>query len=331
MSAARMALVGVAVLLAACSSSSGKPAGPADLVPWDAAVPTQVAARQVAPAAPCRASRLRVVGAGLLFAPAVSGGTGRLTLRNDGPGACRLTGRPDVLAFGASPEPRQQQVPLPAQAPAFPDVVPPDTTLLALPAGGMATLDIDWRNWCVPVANGARKPPIPPRAVRITLPGGHGSIDAGYNAVPSCDAPGQLSTIGVRPFQPAPLRSATPWTTGTVQATIQPISGGKAPLTGKRGYEVSFAVQLHNASGTPVRFDRCPLVIEMLAPSGRPEVHQLNCRAASPIASGGSRHFDMRIKIPADAPAGANGLFWELDPIGARGPEAVSRVVVAAH
>jgi hypothetical protein len=80
-----------------------------------------------------------------------------------------------------------------------------------------------------------------------------------------------------------------------------------------------------------VSFERCPLVVEMLAPSGRPEVHQLNCRAARPIAPGGSLRFEMRVKIPARAPLGANGLFWELDPVGAGGPEAVSRIVVSAH
>jgi hypothetical protein len=37
----------------------------------------------------------------------------------------------------------------------------------------------------------------------------------------------------------------------------------------------------------------------------------------------------MRIQVPADAPAEANGLFWEFDPTGAQGPQAVSRLVVA--
>jgi len=114
-----------------------------------------------------------------------------------------------------------------------------------------------------------------------------------------------------------------------VQATIQPLSGGKASLEGRRGEVVRFAVQLHNASAEAVRFDRCPLLIEMLAPAGRAEVHQLNCRAASPIQPAGSLRFEMRIRVPADAPAAGNGLFWELDPTGAQGPQAVSRLVVA--
>ena len=324
--AAPLALICAVVLLAGCSATHRDPASRTPLVPWDGAVPLQLQAGHVVPASPCRASHLRVVGNGFQFQPAIAGGTGSVTLRNAGPGACRLTGRPDVRLVGAVPAPRQRQVVVPAELPGFPTVVPPDATLYALPAGGTATLGVDWRNWCVPRV---RKAPVPPRAVRITLPGGGGSIDVGYNAVPSCDAPGQPATIGVRPFQPSPVRATTPWTAGVVQATIQPLSGGEAPLAGKRGEVVRFAVQLHNASAAAVRFDRCPLLIEMLAPAGRPEVHQLNCQAASPIPPSGSLRFEMRIQVPANAPAGANGLFWELDPTGAQGPQAVSRLVVA--
>jgi len=329
----RALLLGVVLVFAAgCTGGGGggKPNGPAALVPWSAAKPTQLAAKPVEAESPCLASNLRVVGAGLLFTPAVSGGTGRLTLRNAGPHACRLTGRPSVRAVGALPSPKQHQEPLPPEPATFPDVVPPVAALLALPVNGTATLDVAWRNWCVPVGQGTNKP-VPPRAFLVTLPGGRGAVEADYNAVPSCDSPHQPATIGVGPFQPSPLRSAKPWTTSTVQATIQSPHGTKAALTGKRGAVVTFAVVLRNASGGTVRFDRCPLVIEMLAPAGSPEVHQLNCRAAGSIAPGGSRSFEMRIQIPADAPSGANGLFWELDPVGARGPEAVSRIVVAAH
>jgi hypothetical protein len=316
----------VIVLLAGCSSTHREAASEVPLVPWSGAAPPQLRAGHVVPASPCRASRLRIVGPGFQFQPAIAGGTGTVTLRNAGPGACQLTGRPDVRLVGAVPGVQQRQVVLPAEPPAFPTVVPPEATLLALPAGGTATLGVDWRNWCVPRV---RKAPVPPRAVRITLPGGRGRIDVGYNAVPACDAPGQPATIGVRPFQPSPLPATTPWTTGVVQATVHPLSSGEPSLAGKRGEVIRFAIQLHNASATAVRFDRCPLLIEMLAPAGRPEVHQLNCQAASPIQPAGSLRFEMRIQVPADAPAGDNGLFWALDPTGAQGPQAVSRVAVA--
>jgi hypothetical protein len=315
----------VVALLAGCSSAP-RDAATVPPVPWDGAVPPRLQAGHAVPASPCRASRLRVVGAGFRFQAAIAGGTGTVTLRNAGPGACRLTGRAGVRLVGAAPAPRQRQVELPAEPPAFPTVLPAEETLLALPPGGDATLGVDWRNWCVPRGRGA---PVPPRAVRITLPGGRGSLDAGYNAVPACEARGQPSTIGVRPFQPSPLPSSAPWTTGVVQATIQPLSGGDVPLRGKRGEVVRFAVVLRNTSAQAVRFDRCPLLVELLAPAGRAEAHQLNCRAATPIQPAGSLRFEMRIQVPPNAPAGDNGLFWELDPTGAQGPQAVSRVAVA--
>ncbi|HEY3008533.1 MAG TPA: DUF4232 domain-containing protein [Micromonosporaceae bacterium] len=316
------------LVLVGCSSPHHDSTGGVRLIPWDGTVPAQLRPATDAPAPPCQASRLKVVGSGFQFTPAISGGTGTVTLRNAGPAACRLTGRPDVRIIGGIPAPRQEQTPLPAQPPAFPTVVPPDSTLLAMLPGAAATLDVDWRNWCVPRSS---KTPVPPHAIRLTLPGGAGSVDVGYNAVPPCEAPSAATTVGVRPFQPAPLPATPPWTSSVVRATIQPLSGGKGQLTGKRGETVRFVVQVHNPSATPIPFERCPLLVEMLAPAGRPEAYQLNCRAAAQLPAGGSLRFEMHIRIPADAPTGNNGLFWELDPTGARGPEVVSRIVVAAR
>jgi hypothetical protein len=310
-------------VLAACSSTVRDPAAGMPLVGWDSAVPVQVRVPVSAPALPCQASRLRIVGGGFDFAPAMSGGSGEVALRNAGPDACRLAGRPDVRIVGAIPAPPQLQVPLPAEPPAFPAVVPPDGTLRAVPSGAAVTLDVEWRNWCLPQTSAA---PTPPRAIRVALPDGAGSIDVGYNAVPPCDSPSAASTIGVRPFQPAPLARTPPWTPATLQATIEPLTG--AQLSGRRGETVRFAVRIGNPSPAPITFERCPLVVEMLAPAGQPEVHQLNCRAAGQLPAGGSVRFEMRILVPGNAPVGPNGLFWELDPTGGQGPEAVSRISV---
>jgi hypothetical protein len=98
-----------------------------------------------------------------------------------------------------------------------------------------------------------------------------------------------------------------------------------------RGAELRYAVELRNASPTEtIRFERCPIVVETLAPAGRPEAHALNCRGAKPLAPGRSLRFEMRLRVAANAPVGPNGLFWELDPLGAQGPEVASRVVVGA-
>lgn len=319
-----------AALLGLAACSSGQHAAAPRLVPWDAAVPAQLRVpRQPPAAAPCQAARLHVVGKGFQFTPAISGGTGIVTLRNAGPAECRLTGRPQVRIVGAKPAPQQAQSALPSVAPSFPQVTPLDTALEALPAGGRATLTIDWRNWCLPrVAQGAKA--VPPKAIRITLPGTGGSLQAGYNAVPGCDTPGQPSTLGVRPFQPAPLPASPPWHAGAFKASITLPDGSKGRLTGTRGTLVRYAVRLRNVSTAPITFDHCPLVAEMLLPASTPEAHQLNCTAASPIAPGGSLWFEMRIAIPRNAPLGNNGLFWELDPTGAQGPQVVSGIVVTA-
>src|SRR5215475_15906571 len=116
-------------------------------------------------------------------------------------------------APAASAPRRQQQEQLPAESAAFPSVTPPDSALLAVPPGAAVSLDIDWRNWCVPQTS---RTPVPPKAIRLTLPGGAGKIDARYNAVPSCDTPGAATTVGVHPFQPAPLSATKPWTSTVV-------------------------------------------------------------------------------------------------------------------
>jgi len=327
----RLVLVGALAALALAGCSAGHdPAADVRLVPWDGAVPAQLREASAAPAPLCRPAVLKVVGDGFTFAPAISGGTGELTLRNAGTDACRVTGRPDVRIVGAVPAPEQQQVSLPAQPPAFPAVVPPDSTLTALPPGAAVTLDVDWRNWCVPAGGAAQGAgsPVPPQAIRLTLPEGAGTVDAGYDAVPPCDTPGAAATVGVHPFQPAPLAATAPWTSTAVEATIQPLPGGD--LSGTRGGTARFAVLLRNPSAVPIPFDHCPLVVELLAPAGRPEAHQLNCRAAGQLPAHGSLRFEMRIDVPADAPTGNNGLFWELDPTGGQSPEAVSRLVIAA-
>ena len=324
-----------AVLSVLCASAAGCSSTRAAVTPppehviaWNGAVPGQLQPPQVPPSADCEASRLHVVGPGFQFVAGLAGGSATITLRNVGPGRCRLTGYPTVRLVGAPRAPAQRQVDLPAQAPTFPDILEPTATLRALAPGATTTLGIDWRNWCVPGAARSPKPQVPPTAVRIALGKGLGSLDVNYNAVPTCDAPGQPSTIGVRPFAPAPLPASQPWTTANVKATIQPAGGPGSPLTAKRGQVARFVIRLQNTSTAAVRFDRCPLIAEVLAPSGRTEVHQLNCRPAGPISPGSSLFFEMRIDVPPAAPLGKNGLLWELDPTGAQYPEAVSGLVV---
>ena len=113
-------------------------------------------------------------------------------------------------------------------------------------------------------------------------------------------------------------------------ARVLTLLGAAGRLHAVRGRVLRYSVLLRNRSRATLRFRTCPLVAQMLAPSGSVEAHQLNCGAAHPLPPGGSARFEMRLQVPSNAPLGVNGLFWELDPIGAQSPETVTRVVVRA-
>jgi len=330
----RVSLVVLAMLTIAapgCSSRHGRTStqtGAAPLIAWrDAPVPA-LRTSSVRSAPPCRASQLRADGRGFTFQAAVAGATGSATLRNVSARACRLTGRPDVRFVGAPKSPAQRRIPLPAQQPDFPQLVRPSSWLLSLLPGGSATLGIEWRNWCVPNARASGKL-VPPTAVRVTLARGRGSLDVPYNAVTACLHPGEPSTVGVRPFQPPLLAPSRPWTQEVLRAKVLTLTGGAGVLRARRGELLRYGVAISNEGDHTVRFDRCPIVEELLAPAGRADGHMLNCTAAHPLAPGATERFEMRIKVPANAPLGPNGLFWELDPLGAQSPEAVARVIVS--
>src|SRR5262249_16855350 len=167
---------------------------------------------------------------------------------------------------------------------------------------------------CAPGPVGA--PVRPARAVGITRPRGGGRLDADYNAVPPCIAPDQPTTIGVSRFQSSLVRAGRPWSDAFLQASVP-----GQPVHARRGGVLRFRVLLRNRSRTTARFDRCPAYIQQLAPAGRVEAYLLNCPAAHSVRPGKSRAFAMRLAVRRSAPLGANGLFWALDPLGARAPQ----------
>jgi hypothetical protein len=305
---------------AGCSSSSkkGKSAVLDPAVPWTSKQPAQVAERTPATAA-CAAADLKVQGQ-VTFVPNLEGGIALVTLRNAGTHTCRLTGRPRVR-FVKNGGPVQVQRQIPPTPSNFPETTYAASALLALRPGETGALTITWDNWCDPVIAG--KPHLPPSAVRIMLPGGRGSIDADYNAVPTCLDPSKPTTIGVSVFQPSLLPRARAWSGVFLRAEIP-----NQPLRVRRGGILHFRVVLTNASHATARFGRCPAYVQQLAPGGGVEVYDLNCAAAHPIAPGKRLAFAMQIRVPNDSPFGANGLFWALDPFGARGPQAHARVTV---
>jgi hypothetical protein len=314
---APIALV-LAVLAAGCSSGPKKhEAVPA--VPWTSRQPAQVAER--APVATrCLAAGLDVPGQ-VRFVPRLQGGIALVTVRNTGTHACRLTGRPRVT-FVKNGGPVQVNRPIPPTPANFPETAYPASSLLALRPGESGAVTISWDNWCDPVVKG--KPHVPPSAIRLTLPAGRGSVDADYNAVPSCVDPSAPTTIGVSVFQPSLIPSrGRPWTNAFLRASVP-----GQPVHARRGGILRYTVVLRNDSKTAASFGRCPAYIQQLAPSGKVEVYELNCSAAHPIAPGHRLAFAMRLRVPRDAPVGPNGLFWELDPFGIRAPQLHARVTI---
>jgi len=316
-----VALAVLALSAAGCNSGSGSssrndPGGPA--VPWTATKPPEVAQRSPV-STPCRASGLHVAGQ-VRFVPRRQGGIALVVVRNTGSRTCKLSGRP-IVTLVKKGGPVQVDRAIPTTPSSFPETTYPASSLLALRPGDVAALTISWDNWCDPLISG--EPHVPPSAVRIALPHHRGSLAADYNAVPPCVDPNAPSTIGVSVFQPSLVRAGRPWTTAFLSATVP-----NQPVHAKRGGILHYRVVLENRSKVTAGFTRCPAYIQQLAPAGKVEVHELNCAAAHPIAPGKSLAFEMQLRVPESSPTGANGLFWGLDPFGARAPQLHARVTV---
>jgi hypothetical protein len=312
--------IALIVLLAGCGGSQGTAAkydGP--VVPWTAAQPAQLAERTPV-SEPCRAADLALHG-DVTFAPyGNGGGIAVVALQNKGAKECRLQGsaRVRLLKDGG---PRQINNAIARPPVIFPDTAYPPSSLLAIRPGEYAGLTITWENWCDPQLPGKQR--TAPTAMRITLPGGAGHLDADYNAVPPCRDPKSPSAIGVSPFETAKVKATAPWTHASVNASIP-----GQPVHAARGGVLRFAVVLQNTSHETIRFDHCPAYVQQLVPAGQVEVHNLNCAAAKPLAPGEREAFAMEIRVPKNAPTGGNGLFWALDPFGAKQPQLNARASV---
>jgi hypothetical protein len=316
------ALVAPLVVLVGCGGSKKpgeKVEGP--VVPWIPRQPPQLAERTPT-STPCRGQDLAVHGQIDFESNGQGGGIAVIALQNKGKQECRLAGRPSVKLV-KSGGPKQVNSPIDAPPLIFPDTALPPSSLLAIQPGEFAGLTVTWSNWCDPQIPGKNR--TPPKAVRITLPDGTGHVDADYNAVPGCLDAKKPSTIGVSPFESAKVKPAPPWTNvaGAITASV-----ANQPVHGKRGQMLRFVVVLKNLSRETVRFDRCPSYVQQLVPTGQVEVHELNCAAAKPIAAGKTEAFAIQIRVPKDAPIGGNGLFWGLDPFGAKQPQINARAVV---
>jgi Protein of unknown function (DUF4232) len=317
-----IALAASLVLTGGCGGTKdAAPEADGPVVPWVSTKPSQLAERAPA-AAPCRGADLAVHGQIDFESNGNGGGIAVVALEHKGSQACRLEGSPEVklVKHGG---PKQVNTPINRPPLIFPDTAYPLSRLSALEPGEFAGLTITWTNWCDPQLPGKQR--VPPSAVRITLPNGTGHVDADYNAVPPCLDANRPSAIGVSPFETAKVKPVAPWTPAAAAITA---SVPSQPVHGKRGAMLHFVVVLRNSSRQTVRFDRCPSYVQQLVPAGQVEVHDLNCAAAKPIAPGKREAFAMQIRVPKNAPDGGNGLFWGLDPFGAKAPQANARAVI---
>ena len=211
-------------------------------------------------------------------------------------------------------------MPIPTTPSNFPETTYPASSLLALRPGDTGALTISWDNWCDPVVTG--EPHVPPSAVRIALPHDRGSISADYNAVPPCVDPNAPSTIGVSVFQPSLVRPGRPWTTAFLSATVpdQPVHAKRGGSSLPRGPEERLE------GGRPLH--ALPRVHPAAGSEREGRGLRAQCAAAHAIAPGKSLAFAMQVRVPSKPPLGANGLFWGLDPFGARAPQLHARVTI---
>jgi hypothetical protein len=171
-----------------------------------------------------------------------------------------------------------------------------------------------WRNWCGPNSKPASGPGPPPDGLVLTLAHRGGEIRMRtypQRIAPRCDAPG-ASSLQISGFLPSE-RYPQPSSHLPLAASIVGNRPGKEMrFRVPAGRPFHYEVALRNVSKRPFRFNTCPTYAEGLASTLRGERYVLNCRPAGTLAPGERALFEMVLHIPADAPAGNNGLSWEL-------------------
>ena len=315
-------LLTLAVFAAGCGSSKQKASSPKLVlgppVPWVDTVPPALAPRNPK-ARPCTSADLAVDGA-IQFQLQDAGGSAVVPISNTGKQPCSLSGWPGLRVVKKG-GPKQQVTRIPELVPLWPALLYPESMLNRIRPGEKIAVQVQWSNWCDYAVPG--KPHVPPKAIRLVLPHGRGSLSADYNAVPPCNDGTQPSRLGIGPFQPIQVKPTAPFTAAVLT------SKAPGPLREARGGLLHYRIVLHNNSPTTATFDKCPTFIQEIAPMGHIQAGQLNCKGAHAIAPGKSLAFDMQIRVPKNSPLGNNGLFWELDPAGSRMAPLSTRVVVS--
>lgn len=189
------------------------------------------------------------------------------------------------------------------------------TRTVAVPAGGHASLRLDWSGpFCQP-ADG-------PLELAIEVPPDGGTLHAPITAD---DRPGCQQGEGINPN--ARALSASAFTEPVVVSTrpSSPLSQLTVTVTGPpsaaAGSRVTFRVTLGNPSGDPLALDPCPGYLMERFSLGdatndavnTSQLYRLNCRPLRQIPAGGTAGFEMVTEAPASMRAGRElTVTWKL-------------------
>jgi hypothetical protein len=290
------------MLLSACGGGSGAPAPAAAapaVIPWvDIPSTPQSLAASASAARACVAADLDVVAgrAGAFQGQA----TQELTLRNRATEACSLAGVPQAQVPGAG---AGGQVGAGQFAAKRVDLAP----------GQSATLLIG-----TPVGCAASAQPVIGSTVQLTLASGESIAVSGARVDTACGAP---AVIG---FDAVDLPEAAPGPLGSLGVSLV------APRTVSRGTVLTYRVTVANLSSASVALSPCPSYTEVLGTGAGATTQRtllLNCRAAPWISASAARTFQMKLGVPASAPAGTTKLSWKLEVPG--GPVVGAAITVS--
>jgi hypothetical protein len=135
------------------------------------------------------------------------------------------------------------------------------------------------------------------------LPENGGQLTIPVDSLKACGAD-PLAFVSDAPFVGTPVPTPTPLFS----------IGLHLPAAVRAGDQLDFLVSLTNVSGAPVTFlSPCPSYDIWLGPKQVIGTHSLNCGSVGAIPPGHSVWFDMKLRIPANMPAGHSGVAWQWD------------------
>jgi hypothetical protein len=223
-----------------------------------------------------------------------------LEFRNTGNSTCLLDGYPRVTASQAG------QVDVTATSGSFFDgghaanMGPGATTLLGL----------ETDTYCAARPGGVTGRP-PYHRVSVTLPGG-GTVSLAARGDDGFDVTCGLHVT--RFFDPSYPRAEPVYPLAVLTAALE------LPPTAAAGRTLDYVVELGNPTAHRVDLDPCPGYVQAVRTTVPvKEQHALNCAPVGRLGPHQTVRFAMRLRIPADAAAGAVTLYWSLDSSGAPG------------